>query len=489
MEKYLIANRGLVATSFIKTLNRLNKNSFLICSKEELDYYPPFISDNLILVDTHFTRYLEDEDLLIKVLVNNGIEGFIPGYGFKSQNSLFAVKCKKNGIRFIGPKPEKLEIASNKSKMKEIAALNFIPVVKGSTEIKNLDELKKHVENLKFPIILKPVNGWGSHNIKLIKSKSLLEQGYNSFMKKMQAIKGYYQKTFLAEEFIEEIREIEIPYLADCKGNHYILEPIENTIQKNRKKIISVSPVPNISKKIINRINDYAEKLLKVMDIKGVGVIEFFIDNKDNIYFNEINPTLPFNFPLIEEKNRISLTELLIDIFEGKEVKYPKPKDEIVMSINIVAEDVEVRETKGILDYFEFSPERNSYLLPVYRKGEKVSLLYDPLVGTMIVSGVSNDTIKKTGVANLETLVISGIGTNINNLKSLLNSKKIFNEKTTIADSEEILKEEKSNLDKESVAMIAATIFHQQNRGKSFNERSNFIEENLFDKITRKIFG
>jgi biotin carboxylase len=489
MEKYLIANRGIVATSFIKTLNRLNKSSFLICSREELDYYPPFISDNLILVDTHYTRYLEDEDLLIKVLIKNNIEGFIPGYGFKSQNSLFAIKCNKNGIKFIGPEPEKLEIASNKSKMKEIAAKNSISIVKSSMEIKNFDELKAYSTKAKFPIILKPVNGWGSHNIKIIQSKNLLEQGYNSFMKKMQAFKGYYQKTFIAEEYLEGIREIEIPYISDYKGNYHLLEPVENTIQKNRKKILSVSPVPNVSEKIIDKLKNFSEKILKAIDIKGVGVIEFFIDDKDELYFNEINPTLPFNFPLIEEKNRISLTEVLIDVFEGKEITLPNPKDEIVMSLNIIAEDIEVRETKGILDFFEYAPERNSYLLPVYRKGERVSILYDPLVGTLIVSDVSYDKVKKRGLSNLETLVISGVGTNINNMKNLLDSKKIFNEKVSISGSEEILKGEKSSLDKESVAMIAATIFHHQNRGKSFNERTNFIEENLLDKITRKIFG
>ena len=42
-------------------------------------------------------------DVILEVAKRSGAQAVHPGYGFLSENALFAAECDREGIRFIGP--------------------------------------------------------------------------------------------------------------------------------------------------------------------------------------------------------------------------------------------------------------------------------------------------------------------------------------------------------------------------------------------------
>jgi len=488
MKKFLVANRSLIASAFLKSLKKMGKESFLISSIEEINYHSSYLTDNLILVDAHHSRILDNKELLIDKALENKVEAIIPGYGFQAQNSSFARLCEENSIVFAGPESSKLNTVSDRKKVKDIISELDIEVVPYSDYIEKVEQLEVFSKNYKFPFLLKPANSWGSHLIDEVKSSSEIQGKYDSFKRRLK-LTNFFSEQFIAEKLIKKVREIEIPFSVDSFGDIQLYSPVENTVQKHRKKVMYISPPPFLNKSIINELKNYARTILNKLKISGVGSIEFFIDNDSKIYFNEINPTIPFSYPVVEEKNSISLRENLIRIIEKQKIPPKKKKNKIVLGLNIYAEDVEVRESKAVLEKIDFFPEEDSYLLSSYFSGEKVSLLYEPLMATLITYEDSFKKVQKNALENLNSIIISGVGTNINDLIYLLKNKVFSSRKINIDEIEKMFDDSADILKTEDVALISAYLFHQQNRGKSFYGRSNFVKENFIKRISRKIFG
>jgi acetyl/propionyl-CoA carboxylase alpha subunit len=51
---------------------------------------------------------------IIEIAKQSGSDAIHPGYGFLSENEGFAKTCKKNGIIFIGPGSEAMEVTGDK---------------------------------------------------------------------------------------------------------------------------------------------------------------------------------------------------------------------------------------------------------------------------------------------------------------------------------------------------------------------------------------
>src|SRR6185369_1481788 len=75
-----------------------------------------------------------DIDAIIAAAQATGCDCVHPGYGFLSENAAFARRCLAEGIAFIGPKPQTLELFGDKLKARELAAALGVPTVPGSAE-------------------------------------------------------------------------------------------------------------------------------------------------------------------------------------------------------------------------------------------------------------------------------------------------------------------------------------------------------------------
>jgi len=185
------------------------------------------------------------------------------------------------------------------------------------TEMKHV--IKEVEDTLEYPCFVKPSNAGSSVGISKAHDKGELIKALTFAAK--------YDRRILVEEFING-REIECAVL----GNDY---PVASTIgevvpcnefydyeakYKSGDNSTVVIP-PELDRKTIKTIQDYAVKAFKALDCAGLSRVDFFV-HKDTgeIYINEINTMPGFTnismYPKLWEASGISYTELISKVIE-----------------------------------------------------------------------------------------------------------------------------------------------------------------------------
>jgi pyruvate carboxylase len=123
LKKVLVANRGEIAIRVFRALTELGIPTVGVYAQEDEGSVHRFKADEAYLVGKGkkpIDAYLDIEDL-IRIAKDSGADGIHPGYGFLSENIDFARRCQEEGIKFIGPSLEHLDIFGDKIKAKVAA--------------------------------------------------------------------------------------------------------------------------------------------------------------------------------------------------------------------------------------------------------------------------------------------------------------------------------------------------------------------------------
>ena len=109
--KVLIANRGAIAVRIERTLAKMGVKSVAVYSKADRDSLHVENADETVYLGegTAKDTYL-NIDKIINAAIETGAEAIHPGYGFLSENTLFASKCEENNIKFIGPDSKQINL-------------------------------------------------------------------------------------------------------------------------------------------------------------------------------------------------------------------------------------------------------------------------------------------------------------------------------------------------------------------------------------------
>ena len=132
-KKVLVANRGEIAIRVFRACSELGIKSVGIYSKE--DKYSLFRTkaDESYLIGEDkgpIDAYL-DIDGIIELAKKRNVDAIHPGYGFLAENPEFVRKCEENGITFIGPSADIMNMMGDKINSKKIAKAVNVPTIPG----------------------------------------------------------------------------------------------------------------------------------------------------------------------------------------------------------------------------------------------------------------------------------------------------------------------------------------------------------------------
>ncbi len=146
IQKVLVANRGEIAIRVFRACTELNLRTVAIYSKEDSGSYHRYKADEAYLVGEGkkpIDAYLDIEGI-IEIAKRNDVDAIHPGYGFLSENIHFARRCEEEGIQFIGPTSQHLDMFGDKVKAREEAKKAGIPVIPGSDgPVDSVEEVEK----------------------------------------------------------------------------------------------------------------------------------------------------------------------------------------------------------------------------------------------------------------------------------------------------------------------------------------------------------
>lgn len=422
-QKVLIANRGAIAVRIERTLKKMGIPSVALYAKADQDSLHVENATETIYLGEGKAKdtYLNTEKILEEAKKLH-VDAVHPGYGFLSENTTFAKQCEENGIKFIGPSSEQIEVFGLKHSARELAERAKVPLLPGTGLLQSLEEAVEKAESIGYPVILKSTAGGGGIGMRICNSKEELEQAYDGVCHLAEA--NFNNAGVFLEKYIVRSRHVEVQIFGNEFGEVVTLGERDCSVQRRNQKVVEESPAPSLRDEVRQKMYAAAKSLAKEASYRSAGTVEFLYDeSSEEFYFLEVNTRLQVEHGITEEVFGIDLVEWMIKEAAGElkdmEAQIGKPSGHAI-EVRVYAEDCVngFRPSTGKVDDVIFSPIAR--VETWIQKGMEVTSLYDPMLAKLIVHGKDRaETIEKMQQVLRESRVY-GLTTNMQYLKALL---------------------------------------------------------------------
>jgi acetyl-CoA carboxylase biotin carboxylase subunit len=426
-KKILIANRGEIAVRIIRACRESGIKTVAVYSEADRASLHLRLADESVCIGPASVAqsYLNIPAILSAAEITDA-DAIHPGYGFLAENYHFAEACTTSGITFIGPTSENIRLGGDKAKARQIMKRKGVPVVAGSDgPVPNEELAFKVAKKIGFPIVLKASAGGGGHGIKIVREEKDLDQAF--YMAQREALTAFGNSEIYIEEYIPELRHVEVQVIADSKGNTVYLGERDCTIQRRHQKLIEESPSPvSATDKFKKRIGELGVKAARAVKYRNAGTVEFIVDPKGSIYFIEMNTRIQVEHPVTEAVTGIDIIKEQIKLAAGLPLEYKQNQVRPwghAIECRINAEDPErFIPSPGTITFLSLPGGPGVRVDTGIYNGYTIPSHYDSLIAKLIVHGRDRTEAILKMKSALEEFIIEGVNTTIPFHKRVLNS-------------------------------------------------------------------
>ncbi|MBP6343940.1 MAG: acetyl-CoA carboxylase biotin carboxylase subunit [Candidatus Omnitrophica bacterium] len=429
--KILIANRGEIALRIIRACREMNIRTVAVYSEVDRNSLHVRFADEAVCIGkaTGAESYLSIPAIISAAEITD-VEAIHPGYGFLSENAHFAEICESCHIRFIGPTPDAIRKMGDKIVAKETVKKLGVPLTPGGDGIvATQEEAVKIAQKIKYPVIIKAAAGGGGKGMRVCHNDATLVNFFK--LAQTEAEANFGRADVYIEKYIEGPRHVEIQILADHHGNIIHLGERDCSVQRRHQKLVEESPSPALNEALRKKMGDAAIKAAKGVNYRGVGTVEFLLDNKGNFYFMEMNTRIQVEHPVTEMVTGIDLIKEQIKAAFGEKLKIKQ--DQVKFSghsieCRINAEDPEnnFMPCPGKIEELNLPGGPNVRLDTHIYQGYKISPYYDSMVAKLIVHGKTRKEAIATMKRALDEFYISPIKTTIGIQQKIMSHPKFI---------------------------------------------------------------
>ena len=321
-QKILVANRGEIAIRAFRAAYELGAKTVAVFPYEDRNSIHRQKADESYRIgeEGHPVRAYLDVDEIIRVALDAECDAIYPGYGFLAENPELARAAEANGITFIGPPADVLQLTGNKVNSLNAAKEAGIPVLKSSEPSADLDYLLAEADEIGFPLFVKAVAGGGGRGMRRVETRESLKENLEAAMREAETAFG--DPTMFLEQAVLRPRHIEIQILADNEGNVIQLFERDCSLQRRHQKVIEMAPAPNLDENIRQALFRDAVKFAKAMNYRNAGTVEFLVDTAGERagqhVFIEMNPRIQVEHTVTEEITDVDLVQSQMRIASGE---------------------------------------------------------------------------------------------------------------------------------------------------------------------------
>ena len=314
-----IIGGGQLGSLLSVAANKLNINTVIFSDDKNSpakNFTKNFISGNY------------DDEKLIKEFLSK-----VNVITYEFENIPYKILKKLNEIKPVLPKPEINKLIQNRYTEKDFLNKNNIRTTRYSL-IKDEDDIK--INDGLIPGLLKTCTlGYdGKGQFKIDKKENISSE-------------IDFTKEYILEKFVKLKKEISVIITRFGHQRYEIYEPIENL---HEDQILKHSKIPaQISEKIKNQATNWATIIAEELDYVGTLCVEYFIDNKDNLYANEIAPRVHNSGHLTINSHNVSQFENHIRAVCGLE-KVETKKIYNARMLNLIGNDIKDFRVKNFKD-------------------------------------------------------------------------------------------------------------------------------------------
>ena len=436
IKKLLVANRGEIAIRIFRAAAELNISTVAIYSNEDKSSLHRYKADESYLVGSDLgpaESYLNIERI-IEVALRAGVDAIHPGYGFLSENEQFARRCADEGIKFIGPHLEHLDMFGDKVKARTTAINANLPVIPGTDgPIESFEAAEQFANEAGYPLMIKATSGGGGKGMRIVRESSELEDAFHRA--KSEAEKSFGNSEVYIERYIDNPKHIEVQVIGDEFGNIIHLYERDCSVQRRHQKVVEVAPSVGLSNKLRERICDAAIQLMKNIKYVNAGTVEFLVSG-DEFFFIEVNPRVQVEHTITEMITGIDIVKTQILVADGESLFGDKISMPHQNEIQTLGYAIQCRITTEDPTN-DFMPDSGTII--AYRssggfgvrldagdgfQGAEISPYYDSLLVKLSTHAVSFKQAEEKMERSLREMRIRGVKTNIPFLINVMRNDK-----------------------------------------------------------------
>lgn len=421
--KILIANRGEIACRIMRTAKKLGIKTVAIYSAADAQSPHVLLADEAYFVGAAPAKasYL-NINAIINIAKQSHAEAIHPGYGFLSENPLFAKACEQENIIFIGPSVAAMEAMASKQLAKQLLEKTTVPLTPGYHGTEQSDAaLFEAAENIGYPVLIKAAAGGGGKGMRAVAHKDDFHQALASARR--EALASFADDTMIIEKLVRNPRHIEVQIMADNFGHVVHLFERDCSIQRRHQKIIEEAPAPMLADDVRQGLAYAACEVARSIAYRGAGTVEFLVDGQ-HYYFMEMNTRLQVEHPVTEMITGLDLVAWQIQIAANQPL--PLTQEQIykkghAIECRIYAEDAEhdFIPSIGTITYLQEPVGDGVRIDTGIVPNSVISQYYDPMIAKLIAYG--DNRLEALGRLQqaLAHYFVDGVKTNIPYLQAI----------------------------------------------------------------------
>jgi acetyl-CoA carboxylase biotin carboxylase subunit len=416
IKRVFVANRGEIALRIVTACQELGIETVVGTSDADRNGLAARLADSAVCIGPApaAQSYLRD-DLVVQAALGTGCDAIHPGYGFLSESPKLAARARENGITFVGPPAEVIELSGDKLRAREEAARADVPVLPGR-EVSSAEDAKNAADEIGYPLLVKAAGGGGGRGIKLARDPDELD-GLLS-LARSEAGAAFGDERLYLERFIAAARHVEVQIAADEHGAMVHLGERDCSVQRRYQKVIEEAPAPLLEPETREAICAAAVRFATAIGYRNLGTVEFVLDaDTGKHYFLEINCRIQVEHPVTEAVTGRDLVALQLHAADGDPLGFTQDDvhlDGHAVECRLNAEDVahNFMPSPGTLSLFSVPESPNLRVDTHLCAGAVIPPYYDSLMAKLIARAEDREGAIDVLLDALEDVDIEGVETN-----------------------------------------------------------------------------
>ncbi|MCR5768593.1 MAG: carbamoyl-phosphate synthase large subunit [Lachnospiraceae bacterium] len=281
---------------------------------------PETVSTDYDTSDKLYFEPLTLEDVL-SIYNEEKPAGVIAQFGGQTPLNL-AAQLSMNGVKILGTSPEVIDLAEDRDRFRAMMEKLEIPMPEAGMAV-NVEEALETAHNIGYPVMVRPSYVLGGRGMEVVYDDETLIE----YMK--AAVGVTPDRPILIDRFLRHATECEAD--AICDGTHAYVPAVMEHIELagiHSGDSACIIPSLNLSKKIIDTIEDYTRKIAEEMHVEGLMNMQYAIEN-DKVYVIEANPRASRTVPLVSKVCDVNMVPIATEIITRELTGRPSPVPEL----------------------------------------------------------------------------------------------------------------------------------------------------------------
>lgn len=418
IRKILIANRGEIALRVMRTAREMGIGTVAVFSEADRNALHVRYADEAVLIGPppSSESYLRMDKIIEAAKITNA-DAIHPGYGFLSENKVFAQLVEDEGLIFIGPSPTAIELMGSKLAAKEAVSRFNVPLLPGTIKpIVSIPEAKKTAHAIGYPVLIKATAGGGGKGMRIVESEGEFEEQMERAISEAKSAFG--DGSVFIEKYITKPRHIEFQVFGDKHGHVVHLFERECSIQRRHQKVIEEAPSCILTEEKRKAMGEAAVNVAKACGYYGAGTVEFLVDEQLDFYFLEMNTRLQVEHPVTEAITGLDLVKLQIRVAEGGAIPFNQEDLHInghAMEVRVYAEDPSNNFLPdiGTLTTYKRPQGPGIRVDDGFEQGMDIPFYYDPMIAKLICHAEDREAAIAKMMRAIDEYEITGLETTL----------------------------------------------------------------------------